>query len=353
MKAALRFIAPSFVFWMVLFYLTGIIRFWFLDINPDGNWQEQAMQADVAIAMGFGILRGDDGVFRSGASNDSLFNWMAQNTKPKVIIAQEGILLAKNSWRCKEAAQKMKNIQLERMHEHGNRYVNTLKAARSALEKTDTIFTEKKLKIVIVCHPDQMKRCYYDLTRIAKTKSSRQDYSFIIPAIPSIPYDDKSAHLHTRNRFLFQTADILVSRPRDFVSLVIIRFAWIILPAGMILFVMYPVYRFLYRQRKKLIAVHDEDRILSLFLLSNTGLWFLLVGSAVILSWSRHSAFSFTVWMGLLIGLLAGLRSFVFWNSTSGYEKRPALGEPVGAMGMGCFLLAGNMLLGMISGLWL
>jgi hypothetical protein len=51
--------------------------------------------------------------------------------------------------------------------------------------------------------------------------------------------------------------------------------------------------------------------------------------------------------------VLAGLRSFIFWNSTSGYEKRPALGEPVGAMGMGCFLLAGNMLLGMISGLWL
>lgn len=353
MKTALRFIAPSFIFWMVLFYLAGIIRFWFLDITPDSNREEEAMQADVAVAMGFGIIRGDDGGFKSGASNDSLFNWMAQNTRPEVIIAQEGILLAKNSGRCTEAMQKMKDIQLERMHEHGNRYVNTLEAARSALEKAETLFSEKNLKIVIVCHPDQMKRCYYDLTRIAKTKKSWQDYSFIVPAIPSIPYENESAHLHTRSRILFQTADILVSRPRDFVSLVIIRFAWIILPAGMILVVMYPVYRFLYRQRKKLIAADDEDRILSLFLLSNTGLWFLLVGSAVILSWSRFTGFRFAVWVGLLIGVLTGLRSFIFWNSTSGYEKRPAPGEPVGAMGMGCFLLAGNMVLGMITGLWL
>ncbi|MBN2212758.1 MAG: hypothetical protein JW723_00810 [Bacteroidales bacterium] len=353
MKTTLRFLIPSFIFWMILLYLAGIIRFWFLTVTPGNNWEEEAMKADVVIAMGFGIIRDDMGNYQSGRTNDSLLNWMAKYTRPKVIIAQEGILLAKNSENCRETVQRLKNVQLVRMHGHGKQYINTLEAARYALEKANSMLPEKDLQIAIVCHPDQIKRCYFDLTRVAKTKRSWENYSFIIPDILPVPYEIKSAQIHTRSRFLFKTSDILISRPRDFISLFFIRFPWIILSVCILLIAIYGLYRFLYQQSKELIAPEDEDRILTLFLLSNTGLWFLLIGCAVMLSWSQFNNFRFTIWAGLFIGLLTGLRSSIFFNRTSCYQKRPALGEPIGALGIGCFVLAANMILGMISGLWL
>ncbi|MBN1364380.1 MAG: hypothetical protein JW976_06210 [Syntrophaceae bacterium] len=352
MKTVFKICIFFFPTWIVLAYITGILSFGSILSSQNVNQPELKEKGEIIVAMGFGINTDKKGRNLSGISNDSLLNWIAANTLPQRIIAQEGIILAKKSENCSQAAQHLSIVPFDRMHEHNSKYVNTFWAARLALKKISEVYNQKNPEIVVVAHQHQLKRAVLNLKRIAKTDKRWKEYKFIVPEIHQIPYDKHSNHIQTRHKGLYLLVETLISRPRDFLSFIFLKFGILLAAIGIILFSIYLVFRINHLRHGRLIKSRDENNMLALFILSNSGIWLFAVSIFFIMNRFGILNWQFTVLAGAATGLITGKRSMIFWNHTGSYEKKPALGEPIGAMGAGCFSLFMNVVFGAFLG-WL
>ena len=352
-KTIYRCISLSFFFWIVIVYCIGILSFGGYTQKPDKHWEKEVQNSQVIVAFGFGLTKDSLGNFTAGKSNEAIFNRMVDFAGNKTIIAQEGILLALKSKNCKIANTKLKNDRFVRMHPHNNHYINTFDAARFALEKIRSCNTDKHLKICIFSHDKQLKRAASDLERIARTEEQWRNYTFVIPDIKNIPFDKNSLHFQTRYAWIYFLIEIFFSRPRDFITFFLIKWGWLTGAIGIFCILTYYLFLINYRKKHKQILPKDEDNIMSLFVLSNSGIWLTLISSIILLHWFEIIHFTFNIWIGLMLGLIIGIRILMFWNHSDMYAQKPALGEPIGKMGAGCFALCFNILFGGMLGILL
>jgi hypothetical protein len=112
------------------------------------------------------------------------------------------------------------------------------------------------------------------------------------------------------------------------------------------------IIRFIANKKDKLIQPEDENIILIGFLLMYTGLWLVIISGINILHDIGILPFRFNVIVGAFTGAILGLYSLYFWMlSDDKYEKKPALGEPIGGAFIGCFGLIFSIVAGIILGL--
>ncbi len=126
----------------------------------------------------------------------------------------------------------------------------------------------------------------------------------------------------------------------------------IIFSAGLLLIISEIVFRQLIKMESRLIREADENRVLIFFILGNIGLWLFFLSAGFMVFESLRFSPKWFILIGFLPGILSAVRSFIFWAlSDEKYEKKPAMVEPAGGMGIGCLTLIVLPLLGAIIGL--
>jgi hypothetical protein len=73
-----------------------------------------------------------------------------------------------------------------------------------------------KKKALLVAHDLQLQRLAWDFERISQAMCP--DCTFVIPEIHDTPYPANSVHWQTRNEFVYKIVEVLIARPRDFLS---------------------------------------------------------------------------------------------------------------------------------------
>ena len=166
--------------------------------------------AEIAFVFSFGYEM-DGNQIKPGEANLFLWKWIAHN-KPlhlSTILVQEGVWVATDE-------ETLKNLGIEkmRMHQHNPHiYVDTLNATFCALQQIQKL---DKKKILLVAHDLQLQRVAWDFERIGHVTCP--DCVFVIPEIYNVPYPTNSIHFQTRNEFIYKIAELLIARPRDFLS---------------------------------------------------------------------------------------------------------------------------------------
>jgi len=94
----------------------------------------------------------------------------------------------------------------------------------------------------------------------------------------------------------------------------------------------------------------NDDMNFVLFILSNVGLWFLIIAIFMILNSYEIVHSGFPLIAGIAAGLLIGFRSLIFWLSGSNLKGTPPE-EAIGSAGIGCFGFFFHLLAGFVSGL--
>lgn len=170
----------------------------------------QTQDADTAIILGFGYeMRGTE--IEPGAANQALLQWALAHRPSdlRTILVQEGVWVAMN-----EQTLTTSGIERRRIHQHDpNIYVNTLDTAFCAIQQLRDTHT---YTVILIAHDLQLQRVAWDFERVAK--HTCPECVFIIPAIHDIPYPAQSVHWQTRNAFVYKITELLIARPRDFLS---------------------------------------------------------------------------------------------------------------------------------------
>jgi hypothetical protein len=196
----------SLLFYAMLFLtLVGLAPSAWLHAKPTED-----QEADTAIILGFGYEADDEGM-KPGAANRALLKWVVDNrsTQVRVILVQEGGWVATD-----RGTMRQLGIDVRRIHQHDPHiYVNTLDTAYCVMQELRRL---DKNKALLIAHDLQLGRVALDFERVSKKICP--DCTFVIPDIHSMPYPANSVHWHTRNEFVYKIVEVLVARPRDFLS---------------------------------------------------------------------------------------------------------------------------------------
>jgi len=96
----------------------------------------------------------------------------------------------------------------------------------------------------------------------------------------------------------------------------------------------------LHRRLKKsnrLIQKKDENRVFVAFLLKNTGLALFVFAACFLCRILFEVSPLVFIFGGILAGSVSGFSNVVFWTmSDDKYKTKPALGEPIGGVFLGC-----------------
>jgi hypothetical protein len=138
------------------------------------------------------------------SANIALYRQATAEAVYKNLIMQKGVLVTA----CNDS---MHTNVLMHPHVKGF-YVNTLRAAKYALLKMDSL---KVKRAVVYAHNQQLARAVYDLTRVAASNPLWKDMEFITPCIPATPYPCNSVDWHTRHEVLYLPVEVFLSRPSN------------------------------------------------------------------------------------------------------------------------------------------
>jgi hypothetical protein len=166
--------------------------------------------ADAAIILGFGYeMEGNN--LRAGEANQYLWDWFIQN-KPfqiRVVLVQEGVWVAAS-----EESLRKHNIVLNRIHKHDpNNYVSTYDAAFCAIEKLQIMGINNA---ILLSHDLQLQRAAWDFEKLGHTICL--ECKFVIPEIRNVPFPARSAQWQTRLKPVYKVIELLINRPRDFIT---------------------------------------------------------------------------------------------------------------------------------------
>lgn len=126
----------------------------------------------------------------------------------------------------------------------------------------------------------------------------------------------------------------------------------VIFIAGLFLIMAEIIFRRRLKKKNSIIPAHEENRVLVFFIIGNAGLWFFLLSAAFLAYKTLAFSSRWFVLIGILTGFILAFRNLVFWGlSEDKYEKKPALGEPIGGMALGCMAFIVLPVLGAIIGL--
>jgi hypothetical protein len=75
-----------------------------------------------------------------------------------------------------------------------------------------------KKEAVLVTHDLQLRRAVWDFEAVKQTRDNWQDVTFVVPEMPDVLYAGHSVHWQTRSEWAWRLVELLVSRPRDFLS---------------------------------------------------------------------------------------------------------------------------------------
>jgi len=121
---------------------------------------------------------------------------------------------------------------------------------------------------------------------------------------------------------------------------------------GLLLIFSEIIFRWWLKRDSGLIPESYENMVLVFFILGSIGLWLILFPAGIIAFKSWNFSPRWFILIGVITGITSALKNFIFWAlSDDRYAKKPALGEPIGGMGLGCFGLMILPSLGLITGL--
>jgi len=126
----------------------------------------------------------------------------------------------------------------------------------------------------------------------------------------------------------------------------------IISAIGLLLIFSEIIFRWWLKRDSGLIPESYENLVLVFFIIGNIGVWLILFPAGLIAFKSWNFTPRWFILIGIITGIISALKNFLFWAlSDDRYAKKPALGEPIGGMGMGCLGLIFLPFLGLITGL--
>jgi hypothetical protein len=194
-------------------------RAFFVDAKPAKRWKYEAQKTNTAIIFGFGYEEDEQGNMLPDSSNVALYRQVITDANYQYLIMQKGALVAAHD---DSIRTKGKNLILMHPHYKGF-YVNTLRAAKYAILKMDSLQVKKA---VVYAHNQQLARAVFDLKRVAASNPQWQDMEFITPYIPPTPYPCNPVDFHTRYEILYLPLELFVSRPSN----TIYPLCWIKIP---------------------------------------------------------------------------------------------------------------------------
>jgi hypothetical protein len=184
-----------------------------LEPRPTPSWQLEARGIDTAVILGFGYERDSKGRMAPGETNSFLLTWAIENTSAKTLFVQEGVWAAAcgtSAKACNVSGRELRRIHLDTETTD----VNTREACFCAIQK----MTEHgQRKAIVVAHPMQLQRAFWDLEKVKGAKKEWASYQFIVPEISDAPFPSHSVQWRTRNRF-FYTASEVFARTRDYLG---------------------------------------------------------------------------------------------------------------------------------------
>jgi hypothetical protein len=210
--------------------VTSVIVVWilwrafFIYEPPSPNWKKEALETNTALIFGFGFeevdlddllpeekvcviyqdLHGKTVAMKPDSANKALYDQAVSDANYQYLIVQDGVRAAA----CDDTIREIIPMHLHNPIED----VNTLKAAKFAIRKMDSLHLKKA---VVYAHDHQLARAVYDLKRVAASDMRWRDFEFIVPAIPPTPYPRHSAQWRTRCELFYFPAELFISRPRD------------------------------------------------------------------------------------------------------------------------------------------
>ena len=202
------------IFYFFLFLL--IISFtpdkW-IQATPTKGWKKDAQKVDTAIILGFGYKTDEYGNMIGGEANQFLMDWVIQNTQAKLFFVQEAIWVT-----CKQSdtTRTVPGIEMRRIHPHNEEdHINTLEAAFYAMAEMEKAHINKA---ILVAHNLQLARAAWDFEKVKGSRRAWRGFLFIIPKMPNTPFSGSFKQPHTNNEWFYKIAELLISRPRDFLS---------------------------------------------------------------------------------------------------------------------------------------
>jgi hypothetical protein len=99
------------------------------------------------------------------------------------------------------------------------------------------------------------------------------------------------------------------------------------------------------------IAPDDENLVYLTGFIGVIGIWLVFLTSALLIGRLFQVHSKWIMIFGIVAGIVTGLKHLNHWGlSDDQYQRKPALGEPVGGMAIGCFGAILYLVLGIIMG---
>jgi hypothetical protein len=181
--------------------------------RPTPSWHLEAQGVDASVILGFGYERDSKGKMAPGETNSFLLTWAIENTSAKTLFVQEGVWAAAcgtSAKTCNVSGRELQRIHLDTKATD----VNTLEACFCAMQKMKE---HGQRKVVVVAHPMQLQRAFWDLEKVKGTKKEWADYQLIVPEISNVPFPSHSVQWRTRNRYFYTASDVF-ARIRDYLG---------------------------------------------------------------------------------------------------------------------------------------
>lgn len=165
-------------------------------------------KATTIVILSFGYEE-EEGRLKPGKANEFLWDWVIENQASQM----ETVLVQEGTWATIDEGE-FDKLDIKRIHQHDPKiYVNTLDTAFCAIRQLQRL---GKKKVMLVAHDLQLQRVAWDFERARQEMCL--DCELVIPNLPDTPYPVNSVHFHTRNEFIYKIIELLISRPRDFLS---------------------------------------------------------------------------------------------------------------------------------------
>ena len=123
---------------------------------------------------------------------------------------------------------------------------------------------------------------------------------------------------------------------------------------GLIMFIRYFLIKKKMRKDTGYIEPYAENPLLINFLIAYIGFWIFLIFGILYLTRNNILPFSFNFLVGAFLGIFPGIFGLGFWGlSDDIYKKKPALGEPIGGLAIGCFSIFFSIITGILLGIFI
>jgi hypothetical protein len=210
----------------IIGFLVAFVLLWLPDsvwrARPDPGWQQQAATANTAIVLGFGYEKNEDGTMAPGRANEELLATALSDTYPglKTLYVQEAVWVAAGCGTTASSCSAMggggQPVELKRAHAHDPKvYLSTLDTAYCAIDKMQA---EDKQAAVLIAQHLQLARAAWVFETVRRDRPDADSISFLTPAVPATSFSPHSVHRWTRSAVLWKLSELLVSRPRDFLT---------------------------------------------------------------------------------------------------------------------------------------